>query len=1045
MVARQDIFVYEAAGHVPEGATAPVPAAQSHGSASKRTARACVRCRRQKLKCDSYRPCALCVRANVACVSRPEPDVAKKSGSSGASVPAASAQATSASQQQQQPAQPPQPSSSGAYSLVSIPSSAAAAAAATAAIQSPGASSVPRPVGLPSMATLTESMGISLRHPQPVSDNASDGRPAKIQRLAFHDPLFANPPPDADRPRSLSFSTPSGTSMLRSAVDNSMQHQSHAYNRPVSQQLPPLPPIVAPAAHQPALPSLLHSDNEDSLQSFRYPSTAVAKSVSVQTPASSSASTSQQAPPRRDIFQHHQYDSMPYSLQVSPFSADQQHHDADRSSISPRIDRAHVPDPEIQVLSPWAQHRQSTASILAQLPPRPVVEYTFSVYFSLVHWFMTVLHEGKLLVSYQRLIDAFEADPASVPDTNETFADALLCTIVVAIGGRYAATHPVRRRRILSIYEKYRRSLPQDAPLRKQKEFDIDASLSKLLPIVRSNLVDSLSCCTLSTVQTCLLLAIFYLYHGNSNLAWTISGNANKAAQALLLHQEGKGYTPFPEDEQELRRRTFWAVYAFDKFLAVCYGRPICLLAQDCTTELPMSGKAYPLPGRSSYLMTEDDLNTSDGTTLLAYERLKLQYYMIVGDIMTRLYRQGVGSLESGDPASISANISPEQVDKLIETVHVLESSLRAWYESFPEVLRLQYDGTYVPPAGRFPELGEETGETEDDDIIIPEYDDKHRGEPAVERRRARIRRDVFGVQAVVLQMAYDNAVILIQRPLLAFQSRQRDSPLQDIFTRSAKTCWLAALRTSQISRHSLFGENQQTHAIAFVGMHLFTAGVLLGIYGSSEPLSQRALQSKLALSRILQMRKTLRRKIIVYDQGFKIMENLARIVVQNEMNKILSGDEQGDENGDNFSEADKSNGRGNGNSSGSTKGTSSLDDKSDDDRSAAAVLTSLSYRLAHAKSGSVSPPENAGGYMYGGAVDRRNETDQVAALTTARRSPPFFQDADVGNTNGFEGPDKDRGGAVENRAFKDVLVNIRKSIYERCWLGKCLADALRT
>ena len=50
----------------------PAPTAQSKKRPLPRARQACLRCRKQKLRCDNTRPCDLCVRVGVECEERPE-------------------------------------------------------------------------------------------------------------------------------------------------------------------------------------------------------------------------------------------------------------------------------------------------------------------------------------------------------------------------------------------------------------------------------------------------------------------------------------------------------------------------------------------------------------------------------------------------------------------------------------------------------------------------------------------------------------------------------------------------------------------------------------------------------------------------------------------------------------------------------------------------------------------------------------------------------------------------------------------------------------
>lgn len=73
------------------------------------------------------------------------------------------------------------------------------------------------------------------------------------------------------------------------------------------------------------------------------------------------------------------------------------------------------------------------------------------------------------------------------------------------------------------------------------------------------------------------------------------------------------------------------------------------------------------------------------------------------------------------------------------------------------------------------------------------------------------------------------------------------------------------------MEKHHIFHRSQQAHNISYFGIQLFTAGVVLSVFGSSDPLSRRALEAKQALSGIIKMLRRLRRlrkKVVVSGQG---------------------------------------------------------------------------------------------------------------------------------------------------------------------------------
>ncbi|KAK9373367.1 fungal-specific transcription factor domain-containing protein [Lipomyces chichibuensis] len=841
---KSDIFVYESAT-APGSTNTDDKSTQNPTGATKRTARACVRCRKQKLKCDSYRPCALCVRANVVCVSRPDgPSEGKKVDGAGSPAP----QNTQSVQTNTK--------------YISAPTTLT--------------------VGLPPLASLTESMSIGLPPPQStiISQELQDSRPVKLRRLY---------PEPAD----------------------STTYGSGASDEPRSSSFRNRDDLSATTLNFPSSRAYVNFSG--------YPDKAVPSIITQEVQ-----------------YTHKSDSSLPFLSQLTANSGI----DAllNRRSLSPAgpPSLASVPsnnsapsDGESHSSLPWTHTRSSTSSILAHLPPRPIMDYTIAVYFNSVQWFLFVVHEGQFLEQYNVLMAAYEADPLGVPDTDEDFTFAILLIMVIVLGGRYIVVHPGRRKRLGKIYEEY---MQHRSPGPLQAPYDLEKAMAQLIALSRKHLLDTLSCCTLSTVQTCILLGSFCLYHGDPNLAWSIFGSGLKSAQAIGLHRNDFG---LKEEKRQLRRRVFWALYNYDRFAAMSYGRPLGIHDDDCDVELPTVVNAYPSHGKSSYLMVEDDVKESAGhevaATLLTYQVCKLQFYIILGEIISKLYRQGPRGIakhakefeRTESESDRSAPAAHMSVDYLVSTIQSLEVKLKQWYDQVPDVLKLRDDGSQTP--------NESTDGEDEDDIIIPDYDDANSDSVSVKARRARIKRDIFSMQAVLLQVQFDNAMIILHRPLLAFQHPPQ-SPLwnlssADPFSQSANACWQAALRTSRLASHSAFTKVQYGHGVAFVGIQLFTAGVLLSVFGSSEPLSQRALESKRGLSRIIQMQKALKVKIIVADQGFRILENLARVVVQKEMEKILSGGPYADHNHVN---------------------TDSLETvaKDDDDRSAAVMLTRLSYHL---------------------------------------------------------------------------------------------------
>ncbi|BAE65464.1 unnamed protein product [Aspergillus oryzae RIB40] len=525
---------------------------------------------------------------------------------------------------------------------------------------------------------------------------------------------------------------------------------------------------------------------------------------------------------------------------------------------------------------PWSYSRLSTVSILRHLPPRPVVDYLVAVYFNTVYWFVVVAHEGHFLHHYRQMMDLYAQDESSVPDSEEDFTFALLILTVVALGGRYASAHAVRRRRCTQAFSQS----PTSSDGRTSA--DIATATCRLFAVLRNNSTDNLTCGTLATVQSMLLLGNLYLYHGHSNLAWTHTASTVRVTQALELHKEDsemRWTSPYYQsmdlvEKRQLKWRLFWAVHTSDRFLAMCYGLPPLISDEDCVVEIPREDCIYPPTGSSSFLMLDGENDSATGpnsTTLLTYQTHKLKFYVILGHIIQTLYRQTKGGIEGRCLTGIQ-EIS--RTDQLVNHVRDLDRTLRRWYSELPRELR-------VSEMAARQDQGEERTPDDDDDIIDPVHDDACNDSSNVHERRKRIKNSIYGMQALLLQLAYDHALVLIHRPILTLKNNERQAPPKDMLCWSISTRWRASLRISNIGWHP-------AHAVSFVGVHLFAAGVILGAFAGSDPLSRLAFEAKRRLSRVIQVQRRLKAKVIVSAQSLAILEKLAYDVMKKEANRMF-------------------------------------------------------------------------------------------------------------------------------------------------------------
>lgn len=86
-----------------------------------------------------------------------------------------------------------------------------------------------------------------------------------------------------------------------------------------------------------------------------------------------------------------------------------------------------------------------------------------------------------------------------------------------------------------------------------------------LLGKVRERMFDIYDEGRLEAIQISILLASFYLYHEKPNLAFSVLGAGIKSAQAMGLHRQSS-WKSCSAITLESRKRTWWALYVFDRY-----------------------------------------------------------------------------------------------------------------------------------------------------------------------------------------------------------------------------------------------------------------------------------------------------------------------------------------------------------------------------------------------------------------------------------------------------------------------------------------------
>lgn len=151
----------------------------------------------------------------------------------------------------------------------------------------------------------------------------------------------------------------------------------------------------------------------------------------------------------------------------------------------------------------------------------------------------------------------------------------------------------------------------------------------------------------------------------------------------------------------------------------------------------------------------------------------------------------------------------------------------------------------------------------------------------------------LFQLQALVLQLAYDNIQIILHRPFirctrrLLVSSSLRDSDARPTSFEQCKHC---ARRTCSIlPRYAkLLYLAQTTHATAYIAIQNFTAGVTLAMVALSDPGSEQSLDAKKGVANSISLQQTLAASSIVSSQTVKVLEGLFQLMFKHEMQSLL-------------------------------------------------------------------------------------------------------------------------------------------------------------
>jgi Fungal specific transcription factor domain len=403
-------------------------------------------------------------------------------------------------------------------------------------------------------------------------------------------------------------------------------------------------------------------------------------------------------------------------------------------------------------------------------------------------------------------------------------------------------------------------------------EVDPAALQKEILAVLGQRLLEILALGSLETVQTCVLLGTYYLYHGEPDLAWPICGCGLRVAQAIGLHRKiemSNILTPGSRESwsrtNEARKRCWWAIYEVETFCSMLYGLPLSIADSDCDVE-HLDPLAPPLNSHSS---------PSAFTTLLHYKPIMSRLSIILKAALTDLYKIQADSAGTLHTASDHTARLRHTVQKVWE----LDACLHQWHEKLPVELRFSQSQSFNLDMYADQELEGDVGAS-----------------------GPRFERLVLGLQALALELAYENAKILIHRPLLTYKMTARLSPHAslndtgqslDPCQMSVQNCYEAALKTSELGSVPMFRHACDGYAAAFISMHLLTAGITLCMMASLEPLSGQSQEAKLGIQRLMHMQTYVKSRSAPADQSLEILKKLITLVMEKELGSLLASPSQ--------------------------------------------------------------------------------------------------------------------------------------------------------
>lgn len=300
------------------------------------------------------------------------------------------------------------------------------------------------------------------------------------------------------------------------------------------------------------------------------------------------------------------------------------------------------------------------------------------------------------------------------------------------------------------------------------------------------------------------------------------------------------------------------------RFASITYGRPIGINEKDCNTHHPIDVCESPYFKRTNLL--EADLTICYSS----YQRELNKLYLIASPIIETIF--GMRAVGPNERPS-----GPQYTDQITEVTE----KLWVWRQRLPPHLLLDMAS----------------------DCSIDQS------------RTARVHQ----LQALSLQLTFDNLLIIFNRPLIAkqvdhlirtqpesghgnalspasltntespFHAVHESSPLNRSHMSSTEQWWDAALRTSKVTELPRLSQlATDSHLVAFLAINLFNSAIVMAVLALSDPLSDRAQEVKRTITRIFRLQELLGKRTQLSMQSNAVLKDVIQMLLRREADAIF-------------------------------------------------------------------------------------------------------------------------------------------------------------